>query len=92
MKLFLVYLAGFLTPFLFLAFLNASLALEEWRETRRYRKAWHKFSEEFDALSAIQLAAHRADWHEQPWRFEQYHDDRARYFAQRWNHGLTKEI
>lgn len=74
---------------LFVALLDA---IGEWRERRRYQRAWDKFSAEFDKLTGFELAELQVQWGNEEWRYGKYASDRDRYFAMKWKGGFTTEI
>jgi hypothetical protein len=92
MTSFLFYLAGFLTPILFFAAFQIAIELADWKNRRRYKKAYEKFTTEFDQLTPFQLADCRAIWDKDKLKYSQYCDDKDRYFALKWQHGYTTEI
>jgi hypothetical protein len=92
MKSFIIYVSGVLTPFAILLVCSLLGELADWRARRRYKRAWDKFSAEFDTLTPQHLAACRARWDAEPYNYERYHSDRARYFAMRWQYGNTTEV
>lgn len=60
----------------------------EWRYRRRYRKAWHKFTAEYDAMSDAEKSEFAAT--REPWG-PNYENEQSRYFAKKWQGGFTDE-
>lgn len=92
MKSLVFYLCGVATPFVIV---GISILIDVFRghkEHSRYKRAWDKFSEEFDALSPDELAELRKRWGENPLDYGNVCDDRSRYFKMRWQHGHTNEV
>ena len=92
MKTILVYLLGFLTPPVLVMLALAFGDFMDWRERRRYKRAWDKFSAEFDQITPERLAECRAKWAKESYTYGPYCDDRSRYFAMRWQYGHTTEV
>ena len=88
----LAYALGLLTPPVIFITVHAGSAVSDWKAQRRYQRAWDKFSAEFDRLTKGQLDLHRQTWADESYRYHHYNDDRARYFAMRWQHGHTTEV
>ncbi len=86
------YLCGLATPLILVLIVSALCGLSDWRARRRYQRAWDKFSAEFDLLNPADLETYRAAWKAESYRFDQYCDDRSRYFSMKWQYGHTKEI
>jgi hypothetical protein len=91
-KSLLVFIAGFATPVALFLAANVYMAFEDWRDNRRYKRAWDKFSAEFEKLTPEHLSACRSRWAEDPCRYDRYFSDRDRYFSMRWQYGHTKEV
>ncbi len=90
MNAWLAYALGLATPFAIVIGDAAYLAFRDWLDKRRYQRAWDRFGEEFDALTPGQLEFWRAKWRCNPCALRLC-DDRARYFAMRWENGRTEE-
>lgn len=88
----LYYLAGLATPFVLLLAFAAVLQFQDWREARRYQRAWDKFGVEFASLTPGQLEVHQQYWAERPNCYASLPDDRSRYFRMRWQSGFTTEV
>lgn len=89
MNLFLVYIFGVITPFLFFAAVGAKWIFIDWLKQRRYQLAWDMFTAEWDGMSEKAKAAFTAS--KEPWERD-YCDERSRWFAKRWNGGNTTEV
>lgn len=88
----LLYLAGLATlPALFLAF-YAYINIQDWREARRYQRAWDKFGLEFASLTPGQLDFHQRHWAKHPETYASLTCDRDRYFRMRWQSGFTTDV
>jgi len=92
MKTLLIYLAGVATPFVFVLCFWLYFSYIEWREDRRYKRAWELFGQEFDNLTADQLADCKKLWKSKFWHYERMHSDRDRYFSMRWEYGNTNAV
>lgn len=92
MSAFFIYIAGACTVLIIQVIPEALYLYRDWKWHRRYQKMWDRASAEFDMMDAQSLAACKATWAEQPWRYEKWNDDRARYFDMRWQSGQTTEI
>ena len=88
----LLYLAGLATPFVLIAAFYGWLTLQDWREARRYQRAWDKFGVEFASLTPGQLEFHQRIWAKRPDCYARFTTDRDRYFTMRWQSGFTTEV
>ncbi len=85
----IIYLLGFLTPFIIGLILNILCCISDWKYQRRYRRAWDKFSSEYDGLSSedkLRFLATKIP------NSTVYGSERERYFASKWQYGMTKEV
>jgi hypothetical protein len=92
MNMIFVFLAGMVATVLLYLASGVPYLYRDWRWHRRYQKMWDRASKEFDLMDPASLDACKAKWAEQPWRYEKWCDDRARYFDMRWNSGHTTEV
>lgn len=92
MKTILVYFAGFATPIVIFFAIQAWFLFEDWKSERRYKRAWDKFSAEFEMLTPCGLAFYQAEWADDPQRYAHICDDRSRYFNMRWEYGRTTDV
>lgn len=92
MNTFIAYIAGACTALIVQYIPEALYIYRDWKWHRRYRKMWDRASAEFDMMDAASLCACQEKWAQQPWRYERWCDDRARYFDMRWNAGQTTEV
>lgn len=86
----LPYLAGLFTIPLLVAATVAWLHFQDWLDDRRYRRAWDKFGAEFAELTPGQLEFWQKAWAKDAFQMRRP-DDRSRYFAMRWDNGMTNE-
>lgn len=92
MKTFIIYISGVLTPFAVLLVCTLLGEIADWRDRRRYERAWKKFSAEFKTLTPQHLESCRVRWAQEPHIYDRYHHDVDRYFAMRWQYGNTTEV
>lgn len=85
----LPYLAGVATPFVAALALSLLCEFTDWRDRRRYQRAWNKFHGEWITMTP---AERREFANNPPLHACHYASPEEMYFAHRWRHGQTTEV
>ncbi len=83
-----VYLLGILTPFIMVFIIGVIMSVSDWKDYRRYSRAYKKFTEEYEALSDVD----KFKFGETRDSYDNHHFEKDRYFSVKWQYGQTTEI
>ncbi len=83
------YLLGILTPFTIWIIIGILSSISDWKQQRRYHRAWAKFSTEYDKLTPEDKLKFSREINPGD---TQYGSERDRWFAKKWRYGDTTEV